>query len=58
MQIATFAPQEMSYSLQEILKKSHVFLKDFSCLEHQINVKVPSSQIPIVRKILIEQFFH
>lgn len=58
MQIVTFAPQEMSYSLQEILKKSHVFLKDFSCLEHQINVKVPSSQIPIVRKILIEQFFH
>lgn len=58
MQIATFAPEEISSLLQEILKKSHVFLKDFSYLEHQVHVKVPSSQIPIVRKILIEQFFH
>lgn len=58
MQIATFAPEEISGLLQEILKKSHVFLKDFSYLKHQVHVKVPSSQIPIVRKILIEQFFH
>lgn len=57
MQIATSMPKEIWDILQEILKKSHIFIKDVSFSSNHVHMKVSSSQIPIVRKILIEHFF-
>lgn len=55
--IATFSPKIVSGELDEIFKLNHIFVKNFEYKENYFSFLVVSSQLLLVRKIIISKYF-
>lgn len=55
--IASNKPKEVYSTLEETLKRHHIFIKEYCLNDKELMINLPSSQVAVVRKILIELYF-
>lgn len=57
LSFAAFFPNEILEKIKNELKMLHVFIKEYQIKENILKIYIASSQIPVVRKRVIELFF-
>lgn len=55
--IASNKPKEVYLTLEDALKKHHIFIKEYRLNDKKLIINLPSAQVAVVRKILIELYF-
>ncbi len=55
--IASNNPKKVYLTLEDTLKKHHIFIKEYQLNDKKLIINLPSSQVSVVRKLLIELYF-
>ncbi len=58
LSFAAFFPNEILDKIKNELKMSHVFIKEYLIKDNILSIYIASSQIPVVRKKVVELFFN
>jgi aspartate kinase len=57
VKIASFFTNDLLENIKIELKESHIFIKDYFIEGNVLNIQVSSSQVPVIRKMLINRYF-
>ncbi len=58
IRLASFRPDEVFSHIQELLKTQHIFLKDYVIGHNQVVIYLPSSQISVARKLILNLYWN